>query len=140
MQTLINGRAYGWSDIKLNILGVLVAGITAINYSDKQEIDNIYGAGNKPVSRGFGRITYEGSITLSMEEVKGLEKISPTGRIQDIPEFTITVAFVPNESTLITTEKLKFVRFKENKRDSKEGDLSIPVEIPLAIGDIIWNA
>jgi hypothetical protein len=138
MEALINGRSYGWSDIFVNILGQRIAGITAIDYSDKQDMSNNYGAGNKPVSRGYGRISYDSSITLTMEEVASIEKISPTGRLQDIPEFTVVISYIPENSTMIKTEKLKYVRFTENKRDVKEGDMVIAVQIPLIIGDIKW--
>ena len=49
---LINGRAYDYAQIEVNILGVPVAGISAISYTEEQEKVNNFGAGSNPVSRG----------------------------------------------------------------------------------------
>ena len=49
---LINGVNYSWSNIKFNLFGVPVVGITEINYTRKQNKENQYGAGVEPVSRG----------------------------------------------------------------------------------------
>ncbi|WP_222931248.1 hypothetical protein, partial [Xanthovirga aplysinae] len=64
-------------------------GITSISYSDNQEIENQYGAGNMPVSRGFGQYTAEASLTLTMEEVEKIQESVATARLQDIPEFNL---------------------------------------------------
>jgi len=135
---LINGRSYGWADITANILGVAVAGITSISYKDDQQIDNIYGAGKKPVSRGYGRETYEASITMLSEEVENLVAAAPNGRIQDIPEFPIIVAYMP-ETGNVVMHVLQYCRFKNNGRDTKEGDTSIEVTLDLAVGNIKWK-
>jgi len=140
MTPLINGRAYSWSDLTINIMGVPVFGITAIDYEEKQEKTNNYGAGAKPVSRGYGNFTFEGNITLTVEEVESLEKSAPNGNINKIPPFTIVVAYLPEGATKTKIEKLKFVEFTGNKRAWKQNDMTGDVEIPLIIGDIEWNA
>ncbi len=45
---LINGILCSWADIKVAIAGVLLTGITAIDYEDKQVVENVYGAGGEP--------------------------------------------------------------------------------------------
>ena len=136
---LINGKAYEWADVNVMIMGVPIAGITAIKYNDDQDMENNYGAGNKPVSRGYGNITFDDcALTLMSEEVEALQKLSPTGRIQDIPEFNIIVAYIPTGG-LPVKHTLKMVRFKSNKRDTKQGDKKIEVELPIIVGDIKWK-
>jgi hypothetical protein len=119
-------------------MGIPLMGITDINYEEKQDMDNIYGAGNRPVSRGYGRITYEGNLTIAMEELESYKKASPTGRLQDIPEFPIVISFLPDSGTIVT-HKIKYVRFKNNGRKIKEGDMKIEHQIDLVIGDIDWG-
>lgn len=135
---LINGRSYGWADITIAPAGVPLNGVTAINYSDKQEMENVYGAGNLPVARGYGRITFDGNVTISMEDLEKLQASSPTGRIQDIPEFPIIVSYIPDNAPIVT-HKLQYCRFKNNGRDPKEGDQSIKQQIDLVIGNIAWK-
>lgn len=134
---LINGKSYGWSSIKFGVGGVPFIGITKINYSEDQEITDNYGAGNKPISRGYGKIKFDGSITLYADEVERLTAQSPTGRLQDLGEFDITVSYL--KGTAIVNHTLLACAFKNNHRDTQEGDTSIPVELKLAIGDIKWK-
>ena len=134
---LINGKSYEWADIAINILGVTVVGVTSIDYEEKQGMENIYGAGRFPVSRGYGKVEPSGKITLLMEEVQALMSVAPLGRLQDIPEFDISVVYL--DSALVTVKhKLRNVRFMNNQRSSKSGDTSIPVEIDLILSHVEW--
>jgi hypothetical protein len=135
---LINGNTYSWADIVFNVMGIPVAGVTAIRYADNEEMEDVRGAGKFAVARGHGAVTFDGSITLHSEEVNALVNASPTGRIQDIPEFTIIVAYLP-PSGVIVTHKLKHVRFKNNPTDTRTGDLTIEKTIDLLIGDIQYK-
>lgn len=135
---LINGRAYGWADISAAPSGIPLFGITDIEYSENQEMENIYGAGNRPVARGYGRVSYSGSMTLQMEELERLQSAAPNGRLQEIPEFPVIISYIP-EGALIVTHKLQYCRFKNNGRTVKEGDMTISTKIELVIGNIEWK-
>lgn len=135
---LINGTAYSWSQIKLNALGVNVVGIDAIKYGEKQEVEDNKGGGNRPVSRGYGSIEATSSITLHMEEVEAMQAASPTGSLLGIPEFDIIVSFVPTGGRIVT-HVLHNVKFVDNMRDIKQGDMKIPVECELRISHISWK-
>jgi hypothetical protein len=135
---LINGTAYSWSQIKFLLFNVPIAGVHAISYSDEQEIQDNHGAGRRVVSRGYGQIKTEASITLDMAEVEALQKASPTGNIMDIPEFDMQVSFLP-VGGVIATHTLKNVKFKKNVRTVQRNDMEVPVEIPLAVSEILWK-
>lgn len=135
---LINGVEYGWADIVCAINGVPVTGILAISYGDKQDMVNIWGAGRYPVARGKGRITCTGKLTLLASEVLAIQSQSPNRRIQDIAPFDITVTYLPDDG-IIHTDKIRNCQFVENKRDVKEGDMSIPVELELLPSHIDWG-
>lgn len=134
----INGVVYGWADIKCVIAGVIPAGITAIDYSDDQEVVNIYGAGRYPVGRGKGRITSTAKITLSMEEVLGIQAKATNGRLQDVDAFDIEVVYTP-ESGAIVVDKIRNCSFKKNERKWKEGDTNGTVELELIVSHIEWH-
>jgi hypothetical protein len=135
---LINGISYSWSQVTVNILGNPVAGITAINYEEKQAIVNNYGAGNLPVSRGFGKIEFTASVTMMMEEVEALMKSVKDGRLQSIPEFDITITYL-RASGDVVTHALKNCRFMTNKRDTKVDDTKIEIQLDLVLSHIIWH-
>lgn len=137
-EPLVNGQAYSWSQITLNILGVPVAGVTSIAYSEEQEITDNFGAGNRVVSRGYGQIATEGSITLHKEEVVALQNAAPGGNLMNIGEFDIPVAYLP-ENGVIVIDVLRNCRFKSNQRSISRGDNEIEVELPLQISHITWG-
>ncbi|MEZ5195115.1 MAG: hypothetical protein R2764_01550 [Bacteroidales bacterium] len=134
----INGQVYEWASLTANISGVAVAGITAITYKEDQQMEAVYGSGNRQVGYSSGKITNTGSVTLLMEEVEALQSASPTGRLQDLPEFPIIAQFLTGDGK-IATHTLKFCKFKNNGREPKEGDMSISVTIDLLIGEIAWK-
>jgi len=135
---LINGVAYSWADINAFLLGRTVLGITAISYEDEQEITDNYGAGMYATSRGYGQAKYKGSLTLEMKESERLVEAVPSGRLQDIPPFPITVSY-ENTANKIVTHKLLMCQFKNNKRSVKSGDTNVEVEHELVIAQIQWK-
>ena len=135
---LINGTSYTWGDIVCTIAGVPVTGITAIDYSDSQEVQNNYGAGRHPVSRGKGRITPSAKITLKMEEVLAIQSQSLNRRLQDLAAFDIIVTYLPANG-MIVQDVIHRCQFKDNKRTWKEGDMDQSVEFELLPAYIRWG-
>lgn len=133
---LINGRAYDFASIQLQLLGQTIIGTTAISYGHKQEKVNNYGAGVNPVSRGYGKREPEASVTLEMKEVERIQAAVPAGgSLLDIKPFPIVVSYV-NDSNALITHTLHNCEFTENKRDMKTGDTNIECELPLVISHI----
>lgn len=135
---MVNGMLYSWADIVCAISGVPLTGITAIEYGEKQDVTNVYGAGRYPVGRAKGRITPSAKITLLQEEVEAIQAQAPGGRIQDIAPFDITVSYLP-ETGIVRTDKIRSVQFTENSRGWKEGDTGKEVELELVPSHIEWS-
>lgn len=135
---LINGVEYTHADVVLNVLGVPVVGVTDINYSDKQTITLNHGTGQLPVSRGFGQVTFESSITVTMKEAQRLSSVAPGGRIQNIPDFDIGVNFV-TEAGDFTRHKLVRCRFTGRNVKSQVNNSQIEEELELSVADIKYT-
>jgi hypothetical protein len=134
---LINGVTYGWSSISILIGGIPEVAVTAINYSDKQTTENIYGAGQNPIGRGYGRIEATASITLYIDAVEAIRSGSLTGRLQDIAPFDIIVCFINPGNAKIIKHVIKNCQFTEENVEAKEGDTSLPITLPLLPSHII---
>lgn len=117
------------------LFGVPVAGITNIEYKKKQEKTNNYGAGQRPVSRGYGRIEYDGSIEIYLDEWKRVIAAAPNREPLSIGWFSISILY-GNSPADATKDTLKAVEFLEDPFNAKEGDTKLTVKIPLIIGDI----
>ena len=134
---LINGKAYEWADIVVNVLGVPLTGITAIEYAEKQTMENVYAAGRNVNARTYGKVEPTAKISLLMSDVEAIQAVAPLGRMQDIPEFNITVIYL-DTNNLTDKHKIKNARFTENKRTSSAGDGAVIVEIELIISNVDW--
>lgn len=132
---LINGVNYSWGNITLILFGIPVVGITEINYGEKQKKENNYGLGNRPVSRGYGNVEPEGSITLYTDEWKRIIAASPNRDPLQIAPFDIQVVF---SGRGLATEKdvLRSAEFLDNPFKAGQGDTKLMVTIPLIIAQI----
>jgi len=141
MNPLVNGRAYDWAQVfvKASQGSMPFFGIKSIKYDDTQEMENNYGAGNMPVSRGYGNYSATASITLTMEEIEKLQQGIPSGRLQDYPEFDVTVSFVHTEQAKIVNHVIRNCKFKNNGRDMNQNDKEFATELELLVSHIDWN-
>lgn len=130
---IINGVNYSWSNVKLNLFGVPVVGITEISYHKKQKKENNYGAGQDPVSRGYGNNEYEGSITLYKDEWNRIIQAAANKDPLGIAPFTIQVLF-GGGSVQFAQDNLYACEFVNDPFDAKSGDTKLMVKLDLIIG------
>lgn len=135
----INGVCHSWASLNVNIGGIPVVGITKISYEDSQVVENIYGVGQRPVGRGYGRIECSASMTLLRNEIEALRESSPTGRLQDIAPFDVIVQFLPVNGQKIVTHKLRNCQFKTDGVEISEGDTSNTADMELILSHIEWK-
>ncbi|MDB0602637.1 hypothetical protein PL373_16165 [Tenacibaculum maritimum] len=136
LEPMINGVEYGWSSIAFNISSAPVIAIRAIKYEEEQEKENIYGAGQNPVGRGYGRVKSTASVTLLGSAVMALKSSAPKGQLHRIAPFTIVVMYQP-EGGILQVHHLKNAEFKKTPFDWKEGDTHKEIELELIISHIV---
>ena len=132
---LINGESYDWSQIVVTVAGSPKAECKAISYTATQEKTNNYGQGSSPTSRGRGRKTFEGSLTLSLADLEAVRDVSPNRDILDLPMFTITVTWIPLNGIPLN-HVLKNVDFTEDALTVAEGDTDIAIELPFIFSHV----
>ncbi|HNW54787.1 MAG TPA: hypothetical protein PKN21_10990 [Bacteroidales bacterium] len=136
---LINGVEPSWANLKVNIAGFPETAITAVTYEDDQVVENIMGAGQVAVARGYGNITPKASVTLLRSAVEAIRASSDTGRLQDIAPFDIVVCFVPMNGTTLITHKLRNCQFTKDSLDIKQGDTKNETTFDLVPSHIEWR-
>lgn len=130
---LINGVAYSWSNVKVNLFGVPVVGITEVNFNNKQKKENNYGAGINPVSRGYGNVEPEADITIYWDEWIKIIDASPDKNPLNIAPFDIQILF-GGSSVNFKQVNLRSCEFLEDPFQAKQGDNKLVVKIPLIVG------
>ncbi len=134
LPSLINGINHSWSSIILTILGAPSLTVQKITYKKTRNIENNYGAGSMPISRGFGNFEFEASLELFLDEVEVLKNLVPTHDLQDIPEFDIVVSFLTEGK--VANHNIRKCRFLTNGVDVAQGDTKISVSLDLVVGNI----
>lgn len=136
----INGVQPSWASVKVNMLGRTVTGVKALNYSDDQDKENIYGAGNRPIARGEGNFNPEASIELLEFETRAILAALPVGdTLQDIPPFDIVVTFKPKNSPLLRTDIIKNAQFRTNGMSLEQGAAEMSNSHELIISHVEFN-
>lgn len=129
---LINGINYSWANVKFNLFGVPVIGITEIDYDRKMKKDNNYGYGQDPISRGYGNIENSGSISIYFDEWRRIIAAAPSADPLYIKPFDIQVLF-GSSSLNFKQDTLRSCEFLEDPFSVKQGDSKIMVKLPLII-------
>lgn len=135
----INGRSYDWSMIEFNfsnIAGEPIMGITGVKYNRERKIENNYGVGSKPISRGFGNITFTASVTMDLNAVQQLKALVPSGVLEDLGEFDLVVSYNHPETGATVIDTIKSCIFSEDGVDVTQDDTKIEKEYNLNPGDI----
>lgn len=133
---LINGINYSWADITTILLGNPLFGITKIKYNRKQKKENNYGAGTIPVSRGYGNIEPEASLTLFIDEWRFIIKAAPGRDPFRITPFNVQVLFGALNGLDADKDTLLACEFTEDGFDANQGDTKLLITVPLIIGEI----
>lgn len=134
---LVNGQAYDYTQIVVNILGVEISGVSSINYTQEQPKTNNYGTGNNPVNRGRGAKECSASFELSMNEVEALRDIAPNGSLLDIPSFDISVTF--GNAQKVVTHTIKNAEFSNDGVETSQGDTDIRRTFDLTPSHILYR-
>lgn len=136
----VNGIQHSWASISVNMLGRTLTGITAISFGDKRSKENLMGAGDEPIGRGYGNKEYTNpSIEVYGFEVLGLQQACG-GDITTIPPFEIVVAFKNTPNAPLETYILQNCEFLNNLRDMKQGDTSSKVKLDLINAGIKYHS
>lgn len=138
--TLINGRAYDWSMIEVNFgfasSSEAIHGIKAIKWEKKRKIENNYGIGSHPISRGFGNWTHTASIELDYATQVMFQEASPDGTLMGLGEFDLIIHFAhPDDGRTVTTTLSKCI-FSEDGMEAKQDDTDLTKEFDLNPGYI----
>lgn len=141
-QQLINGKAYDWSSVTINVSGMENIEVTDISYGDKRDVEAIYGKGGR--IRGYGTGNYSNDVSLSMER----EDFDEMGRVMMangyrefykfvIPKIVISYA---DEGARTVTDVLTNVVLSERSVKAAQGDKSLKADLKgMAIGGITFN-
>ena len=127
---LINGKAYDWSSIDINVPGCENIEVTEISYSDTLEREIIYGKGGKGRGYGNGNLSTTCDLTMQREDYNELCRVYAAKGKKfygiELDKITVSYADEGAETSVDTITRVIF-----NGRDFKaaQGDKGNTVTI-----------
>jgi hypothetical protein len=132
---MINGINYSSKNVFVSMFGAAITGITKIQYDNKQTKENNYGFGTAPISRGYGKEEFTGSLEMYADEWKNIIANAPLNEPLKIPPFIINVIFT-GDGVNFSQDNLLFCEFLEDPLAVNAGDTKIMLTIPFILGGI----
>jgi len=126
---LINGINYSWNNVQVILYGIPLVGVTSISYSKKVNKKFNHGAGPDPVSFGVGNNEYSGSITLSTDEVRQINKASSGGSFTNNPLSTLIVLY-SGDGVNFAKDVVSNVAFMEDSFKADQGNTGMWQTLP----------
>jgi len=136
----VNGKSYDWGDVDVKLPG-LVLQVQEISYDDEQEMEEVYGTGNKPRGYGTGNYKASGKISMLRDDYDDFlawckAKGVPFFKL-DIPSIVVSYA---NEGDRTRIDELKKVKITKRSNKAAQGDKSLTVDLDLMIiGGVIQD-
>lgn len=137
MSLKVNGRAYDWGDVNVQIPGLTLE-VQEISYDDEQEKELVYGLGSRP--RGYGRGNYKasGKITMLRDDYDTLlDHCKQTGTPFFSLEFPKIIISYANDGERTRQDVLNKVSFSKRSSKAAQGDKSLKVDLDLMIAGTI---
>lgn len=137
----INGKEYAWGDIKIIMWGRPIIGATAIDYKLGKEKNPIYAAGRYAKGIQHGKRAATGTLTLLQSEVIAMNRAAREQGFRDIldTEVEILVSYIPEDSSVVTIDRIVCASFSELPAGMKSGDSNSEHALPFVALDVEYD-
>lgn len=128
-----------WADIAVFYGGAEIAKLEGIRYRSSKEIQELYGAGDKPIGLQAGNRAFGGELKVLKGVVDTMNAVAKAALGQDLLdlEADITVTYRPIGGLReIQSDKLIGVRITEYEKGMEQGATSMPITLPFKCLDI----
>lgn len=135
----INGVRHAWSSVELRVDGDIILGITEIDYKASLDPGEVRGAGSAPIAFTLGNSSFEGSLTILLQEFNTL--VSKLGAGWMGKAIEIIVSYDESGSGLSTiVDTIQGVRLTsvENSLSASSTDPTVR-KLPFKALNILYN-
>lgn len=137
MRLLINGQEYSWADIRVTLFGMLVIGITKVDYKVACDKKARYAMGSTAHSIQHGNRSVEGALEITQSELIALNNSAKAKGYKDLLDVDFDIIVSYEKDNIITTDVIKSASIKELPRTMSQGDTEMKVNIPFIALDLI---
>lgn len=134
---LINGNSFNWAQVRIDLGGIQLYGVTAINYDQEQEKPNQFGVGELPVERGRGARDATADMTISQVDLEIMRDNAPNGQLLDLAAFDVIVSY--DNGQRVVTHVLKNCEFTSDGGGGAQGDTQLTKQMNLSPSHIKYR-
>lgn len=132
-----DSREYEWADMQLILAGRDVIELRGVKHTTKIEREPHYAKGRRPHSIQSGNLSYEGTITVTLEGYKKMVDASPRRSVLMLRGAVASLSYGdPSEGVSMRTDLISGIYFTEEGFETKQGDKMVEVTIPFVAMDI----
>ncbi len=140
LNPLVNGIAYGWSEVVLTIDGQPFAAVKSINYKTSVERGKVRGTSMRKLALTSGEADCDADIELFMDDYRALLTMLGDGYLKK--RFDIAVSYSNDDGVnldviKVYTDILKGCRLKGTEHSHSQGVDGLSVKIPLDLMQVL---
>jgi hypothetical protein len=125
----INGIAFGWAEVVINVAGIPIRGVKAINYSESVERGKVRGTSQRKLALTSGEHDVEGDLELYMDDWYELKDALGDGYM--MATFAISVSYTNLYD--FHTDELTGVRLKKVGNSHAQGNEPLTIKLDLDV-------
>jgi len=125
----INGIAYGWAEVVINVAGIPIRGVKAINYSETVERGKVRGTSQRKLALTSGEHDVEGDLEIYMDDWNELRDVLGDGYM--MATFAISVSYSNDHAC--HTDELTGVRLKKVGNSHQQGNEPLTIKLDLDV-------
>jgi hypothetical protein len=142
MNPWINGIAYGYSEIRIDVDGIPFTGITAINYKTSMSRGVVRGTSARKLGLTTGDADCEADLEFVMDDYRAFIDYLGDGYLKRI--FSITVQYSNDDGVNLTPaqvheDRILGCRLKGTEHSHSQGADGLKVKVPLDVMQILEN-
>lgn len=122
-----------WVDMTVNFAGAPLTKIRGLKYKATQEKENLFAAGDEPISIQSGNRSYDGSIKVLKGAIDDMNLAARAAGARDVldMEFDIVVVYAQKGTRALATDKLVRCQIKEFEKGWDQGAKMMEIALPI---------
>jgi hypothetical protein len=136
---LFNTKECEWADIKVHIAGAEVKKLRHIKYKSAKELEELYGAGDRPLSLQSGNRSFNGTLEVYAGVLRDINAAAIAAGGADALDlaFDVVVSYKANGARTLLTRTLIGVQLSEFEEGMTQGDKNSVISMPFKCIDVV---
>lgn len=136
---LFNTKECEWADLRVHIAGVELTKLRSIKYKSSKELEELYGAGDRPLSLQSGNRAFGGTLEIYAGALRDLNAAAIAAGGSDALDlaFDVVVSYKANGVRTLLTRTLISVQLTEFEEGMTQGEKFAVISLPFKCLNVV---